>query len=210
MVFEMVEYLVEKMSEVLSKGDILELFKELEKVHGSVSKVCQLAGIERKTFYHWSKAREIKKETRVKIIRLALQSMPLKTLEFLIDKSLNLSIELLSTLFQFLFEKAVSNPESTSVKYYNAFRRIYKKYDVSLIDPIRSEVHRLLKILERRFEHKSMEISISSELRIELAEDQIFITSTTLPTSGKIFTKEDLGETTAVSEYQVESVQLMM
>lgn len=53
----MVGYVAERCSGFLTKGDIVEFYKRLEEVYGTVKDVCKVIGIGRKTVYNWKKVK---------------------------------------------------------------------------------------------------------------------------------------------------------
>jgi len=96
------EYLAKRFAEMLTKGDVMELFKMLEQRYGTISRVCGRIGIERRTFYHWRYAKQINSETKAKVLRVALEEHPIDTLEFLARKSRGRTKEVLELLIEFL------------------------------------------------------------------------------------------------------------
>jgi len=98
----MLGYVAERFAEVLTKGDVMELFRMLEQRYGTVSGVCERVGIERRTFYNWRSARQITRETKAKVLRAALDEYPIDTLEFLARKSVERARELLELLIEYL------------------------------------------------------------------------------------------------------------
>jgi len=102
MVMSLFEYLARRFAEVLTKGDVMDLFRKLEQHYGTISKVCERIGIERKTFYHWRYARQVTNETKAKVLRVALEEYPIDTLEFLARKSRDRMKEVLELLIEFL------------------------------------------------------------------------------------------------------------
>jgi len=77
----MFEYLAKGFSEMLTKGDVFELFRMVERHYGTISKVCKRIGIERRTFYHWKSAQQINVDTKVKVLKVALEEHPIDTLD---------------------------------------------------------------------------------------------------------------------------------
>jgi len=96
------ENLARHFAEMLTKGDLMELFRMLEQRYGTISKVCERIGIERRTFYHWRYAKQVNSETKAKVLRVALEEHPIDTLEFLARKSRGRTKEVLELLIEFL------------------------------------------------------------------------------------------------------------
>jgi len=158
----MVEYVAERYSEFLTKGDVVELFKRLEEVFGTVKDVCKVIGIERKTVYNWKWVKEIRHETKVKILSAALERFAKETLEFLADKGLKRTLEVLSLLLQHIYEKAMETDKKIEFeKFFGEFKRVYEKYDKSLLDALRYEIEELLELLKERA--RELNVRIISE-----------------------------------------------
>jgi len=155
----MVEYVAERYSEFLTKGDVVELYKKLEEVYGTVKDVCKVIGIERKTVYNWKRVKEIRHETKVKILSAALERFAKETLEFLADKGLKRTLEVLSLLLQHIYERAMETEKKIEFeKFFEEFKRVYEKYDKSLLDVMRYEVEELLELLKEKARELSVRI----------------------------------------------------
>ena len=98
----MFEHLARRFAEVLTKGEVFELFRMLEQRYGTISRVCERIGIERRTFYHWKYAKQINRETKFKVLEAALEEHPIDTLEFLARRSRGRTKEVLELLLEFL------------------------------------------------------------------------------------------------------------
>ena len=142
--------LARKYSEILTKGEIMELFKLLEE-KGSLSEACRMAGIDRKTVYNWEKVMEMRKSTKEKVLRTALSLKPMEIAEFLADKTLEKATNIIARLLMHTYEKAMnaSNKDEFQ-KYYKEFTRAQKKYDISIMELIRPETERLFRALKAK------------------------------------------------------------
>jgi len=107
----MFEHLAKHFAEMLTKGDVFELFRMLEQRYGTISKVCERIGIERRTFYHWSHAKQINNETKAKVLRVALEEHPIDTLEFLARRFRGRAKEVLELLIEFLRREIVEEED---------------------------------------------------------------------------------------------------
>lgn len=96
------EYLAKRFAEILTKGDVLELFRMLKERYGTISRVCRRIGIERRTFYYWRYAKQVNSDTKLKVLKVALEEHPIDTLEFLARKSRDRTREVLELLIEFL------------------------------------------------------------------------------------------------------------
>lgn len=108
-------YLAERYAHLLSKEDILELFHDLEEACGSLSEACRKCGIQRKTRYDWIDARSLKLSTKKKVLKALMEIEPEKTLDFLLARSKEITVELLSMNLSNTYAKAMAegiSPES--------------------------------------------------------------------------------------------------
>ena len=90
-------YLAERYAYLLSKEDSLELFHKLEEAYkGNLSEACRKCGIQRKTYYDWTKAKNLRLSTNKKILKALIETKPEETLDFLLTLSKEIAVELLS------------------------------------------------------------------------------------------------------------------
>ena len=157
----MSEYIAEKYSELLTKEDVIKLFKEMGEL-GTLTDICRVIGIDKKTVYNWDKVKEIRRSTKTKILSVALKHRPKETLEFLVDRGIERTTELLFYLIEYIYEKAMKSKEPEEFEiYFKEFTRITKKYSKPIIEPIRREVNQLCDFL--MYKAKRMSI-VSDEL----------------------------------------------
>lgn len=152
------EHLAQRFAEILTKGDVMELFKMLERRYGTVSKVCEMVGIERRTFYHWQYAKQINSGTKAKVLRVALGKYPIDTLEFLARKSRDRTKELLEILIEFLRRGIVEEEDPKKAE--ELARRaeeIIGEFSVPVTEYLRHEIANLI------------EDSLSRGFRIEIS-----------------------------------------
>jgi len=164
------EIIAYKYSEILTKGDIIDLFKMLEE-NKTLSEICRKIGIDRKTVYNWKKVKEIKRNTKIKILAEALKTKPKETLEFIADKSIERTTEILSELFTILYEQAMKaeNPKEF-IKVYEEFRRTLTKYNNPPLKEIASEISELLYRLNRKAQKYNI---LSSPIVFTLEEKSV-------------------------------------
>lgn len=101
-------YLAERYAHLLSKEDVLELFQDLEEACGSLSEACRKCGIQRKTRYDWINARSLKLSTKQKVLKALMEIRPEKTLDFLLTRSKEITVELLSISLSTIYAKAMA------------------------------------------------------------------------------------------------------
>lgn len=147
----MLEYLVGRLAEALTKGDVFELFGLLEKRYKTVSKICERIGIERKTFYHWKNTRQINAETKVKALKAALEEHPIATLEFLAKKTKTMTKDVLAYLMVLLRQEILSeeDPEKLAELVKEA-ESIINEYSTSIIEYLRHEAGDLVEAVHSR------------------------------------------------------------
>lgn len=142
--------LAEHYADLLTKGDVMQLFRVLERT-GSISEACRLAGIDRKTVYNWEKVKEVRRETKVKVLAAALELSPKETLEFVADRAVERAAEVASHLLALTFELAMrAKSREEFEKLYAEFHRLLKKYDRPLLEGMKYELNELRHLLERR------------------------------------------------------------
>jgi len=153
------EIIAYKYSEILTKGDIIDLFKMLEE-NKTLSEICKKIGIDRKTVYNWEKVKEIKRSTKIKILTEALKTKPKETLEFLADKSIERTTEIISELLTVLYEQAMKTENSEEfTKTYKEFKRILTKYNKSLLKETTNEISELLYRLNKKAQKLNIKTS---------------------------------------------------
>ncbi len=147
----MFEHLAERFAEILTKGDVHELFRLLEQRYGTISEVCERIGIERRTFYHWRNAKQINVETKVKVLRVALEEHPIDTLEFLARKSRGRTREILEYLIELLRNEILSeeNPEKLEALAKKT-EEIINEYSIPVIEFLRHEVSNLIEVIHSK------------------------------------------------------------
>jgi len=156
------QQLVNRFAESLTKGDVVELFRILEERYGSISKVCERVGIERRTFYHWREARQINVETKVKILQVALEEYPIDTLEFLARKSMWRTREVLELLLEMLRRLIVEEEDPEKIRMLSKkAEEIVKEFSTPVTEYLREEISAV------------MEASLSRGLRIEFQPQRI-------------------------------------
>lgn len=158
-------YLMEKYAVSMSKDDVIDLFLILEKAYGgNISRVCQECGIQRKTRYDWPEAHNIKLSTKKRVLKLAIETDPERTLSFLLSRSKEATIELLSAYLSHLYAKAMVediDPRSF-VKYVNTIQKI-KNENAGLIWELEEELGDMMSHIRER----------SRALRVSLPEESV-------------------------------------
>jgi len=151
----MIDYIVNRFAETLTKSDIFELFKQLEERYGVISKACEKIGIERKTFYHWKNAKQINLDTKTKVLKVALEEHPIDTLETLARKYRNRTKEILAILLEILEE---NNPIKIR-KLIDKSADIINEYSTPITEYLQYEINDLIDTIH----YKGYDINIKSQ-----------------------------------------------
>lgn len=115
-------YLADKYAHLLSKDDLLELFSILERKCGSTSEACRKCGIQRKTRYDWEGTASVRLSTSRKVLRAFIGNMPDETMAFLLSRSKEIAVELLSLNLSSSYSHAMEKG-ITRRRFNNAVRR---------------------------------------------------------------------------------------
>jgi len=136
-----VAYLAEKYAYLLQKEDVSQLFQELEKTHGSISKACRECGIVRKTKYDWNRTISLKLDTKKKVLKALMKINSEKILEYLLVRSKENTVDLLSINLSYLYEKAMAEniEERSFIQSIKRFEKI-KNEHAGLIREIEEEI----------------------------------------------------------------------
>lgn len=141
----MYEYIVERFAGLLTKGDVMELFKLLERRYATIARVCERVGIERKTFYNWRTVREISPETKAKILRAALEEYMLDVLEFLAIKSRERCVEILSITIEHLRREMLAEESPQRLReLVKATERLLNNFSAPITDFLTQEMSALM------------------------------------------------------------------
>jgi len=155
----MSKHLADKYAELLTKGDVIELFKLIENRFGTIKGACKAIGIERKTFYDWKKpVKEIKIETKRKLLNFLLKEHPIDVLEFLTDRSVKRSTELLKLTLSTIYEHAIESDVMKFQVLTSRFIDVISKYDKPLTDYIETEISDMITSLLRKSEKLGVSI----------------------------------------------------
>lgn len=139
--------LAEKYAHMLTRSDIIQLFRRLEDTVGNRSQAARICGLERKTIYGWETTREIRSRTRERILAVLLENLTEETLEFLTQRSVESSTDVLRTYLSSIYERAMS--EGTSDQEFSRlatkFDQIRQQYEGLLAGHLQSEISTMLR-----------------------------------------------------------------
>ena len=141
----MSEYLAEKYATSLTQADVLQIFKELVEILGSISQTAKKSGIERRTFYEMENREDIQTLTKEKILRLALETSQDQTLKFLLKRHVDDSVELLIVKLTSLYEKAIEETDRKKLaQILDTFKQVNQEYQGLIKDYLDTEVQDFL------------------------------------------------------------------
>jgi hypothetical protein len=104
------ESIAKKYADSLQGRDIRELFEELERIHGSISKAAKACALERKTIYDWKRqavSDNLRTRTKRKVVSALLEQLPEHTMRFMIDRMISRTRELLDIYLSTIYENAM-------------------------------------------------------------------------------------------------------
>lgn len=133
--------IAKRYAELLTKRDVITLFKRLCGILGSKKAACEATGIERKTTYNWKDVKDITIENKVKVLSKSLEVEPVETLEFLSEKSLNRTGKLLYLTLSTIYDKIMFSKDKNEVNdLSNKFFKVMNKFDKPVTKLIEQEI----------------------------------------------------------------------
>jgi len=140
--------IAEKYAHMLTMREFVELYKKLEGTLGSRSLAARKCGIERRTIYGWDITKEIRLNTRERILSVLLEELTEDTLDFLTRKSLESLKDVLHTYLSSLYEKAMIEETSNQEfeKLALKFDQIRKRYEGIIDDNLQPEIGAMMQL----------------------------------------------------------------
>ncbi|MDE1816726.1 MAG: hypothetical protein KGI11_09235 [Thaumarchaeota archaeon] len=105
---------VSKYANLLNPNDSIELFSLLEKKLGSRTAAAMACGLTRKTAYDWHEAKDLKFDTKVKLLGVLIEKLPDETLEYLTSISVDSASDILMVYLSAVYESALRTTERES------------------------------------------------------------------------------------------------
>lgn len=193
-------YVTDKYAGMLTEEDVGNLFNLLVvKLGNNRSEAARRCGLTGKATYDWEKAAYVKLGTKKKVLNTALTETFLETIEYLLDRSADRSLDLLRTILSSLYANAI---EAESRDNFEAalmgFEAVQMKYQGMIKDGIRNEVAEMLSLLRRR----TLDFGLPARARNlnELSSEEIVDAIRIVghlyienPTEAELFAERDLG-----------------
>jgi hypothetical protein len=152
--------MVEKYANFLTKEDVIWLFELLEKAIGNKVDAARICGLERKTTYGWERTKEIRLGTKKKILSALMKDLPEETLDFMTQKSVQASADVLRTCLFALYEKAMTVRNATDfLRLTSKFGEKTQKYSGLIADYLEIEVGHMSGLLPE----KASELGVTFE-----------------------------------------------
>lgn len=192
-------YIANKYARVLTKENVSQLFDTLtERLQGNRSEATRQCGLTGKATYDWEKAGYVKLETKRKVLEACLRIDFLDTIEYLLSRSSERTVDILRTILSTIYAEAIETDAKEQIgALFNKFDTLKTRYRGLIRDQIEEEVADMTWLLSE----KALELGIS--LRQRLIKDfsaQELLESIRLtgdiyaenPTEAERFAKDDL------------------
>ena len=160
----MSESIAKKYADSLQGKDITELFEALERLHGSISKAAKACGLERKTIYDWKRqvvSDNLKTGTKRKVVSALLDQLPEDTLEFMVERMISRTREILDIYLSTIYEAAAK--ENVPPKFLRIAERFGKsnvRYGSLIVGGREVETSNMINQLSHRAEELGVRFTI--------------------------------------------------
>lgn len=171
--------IAEKYADLLTMEDVVELFKLLEKKVGNKVEAAKICGLERRTTYGWDTTSEIRLRTKKKVLTALIENLTEETLDFITERSVDTSADILRTYLSALYEKAMDEREDpiNFLRLASRFEETKRKYSGVIVDRLEIEVGNM----ETLFPEKASELGTTFKVLptnvLKFSELSMFIPS---------------------------------
>lgn len=148
----MPSYISDRYAGILTKEDIGQLFNKLtESLEGNRSEAARQCGLTGKATYDWEKAAYLKLGTKRKVLEACLRTDFLNTIEYLLSRSSERTIDVLRTILSTVYAEAVETvPKERFIYLINRFETLRIQYRGLIKDRIIDEVTDMLLMLRQK------------------------------------------------------------
>lgn len=145
-------YITERYAGILTKEDVCQLFNALtSKLHGNRSEAARQCGLTGKATYDWEKARYVKLTTKRKVLETCLRIDFLGTIEYLLKRSSERTVDVLRTILSSIYNEAIeTNSKEQIVILLDKFKALRTQYRGLINDRIMDEVADMLWMLRQK------------------------------------------------------------
>src|SRR2546426_55645 len=120
---------VPKYATLLNQRDVIELFRLLGKKLGSHKAAALACGLTRTTPYDWYNVKDLKSDTKVKLLNTLIEKLPEETLAYLTSLSVDNASDILLVYLSAMYESSINTTERESfIKKLTQFDEIRYKY----------------------------------------------------------------------------------
>ena len=115
---------------LLNPNDVIQLFNLLENALGSRAAAADACGITRKTAYDWKSVKDLKFDTKIKLLNILMEKLPEETLDYLTQKSVSSASDTLIVYLSAMYESIIDETKSESlIKKLELFDEKRNQYD---------------------------------------------------------------------------------
>ena len=145
-------YIVERYAGILTKEDITQLFNALtSNLHGNRSEAARQCGLTGKATYDWEKAHYVKLTTKRKVLETCLRLDFLGTVEYLLKRSSERTIDVLRAILSTIHAEAIeTNSKEQFITLLDKFNILRTQYRGLINDRIMDEAADMLWMLRQK------------------------------------------------------------
>lgn len=126
---------------LLNPNDVIQLFNLLEKSLGSRAAAADACGLTRKTAYDWKSVKDLKFDTKIKLLNTLMEKLPEETLDYLTQKSVSGASDTLIVYLSTLYESIIDETEPESlIRKLEFFDEKRNQYDSLITGKFDSEI----------------------------------------------------------------------
>ncbi len=171
--------IAEKYADLLTMEDVVELFKLLEKKVGNKVEAAKICGLERKTTYGWDTTKEIRLRTKKKVLTALIENLTEETLDFITERSVDTSADVLRTYLSALYERAMDEREDplNFLRLASRFEETKQKYAGMIVDRLEVEVGNMSTLFPEKATELGTTFKVSPINVLKLSELSILVPS---------------------------------
>jgi len=145
-------YIAEKYAGILTEEDVGNLFDSLvKKLANNRSEAARRCGLTGKATYDWERTAYVKLATKKKVLEASLEEDFIETVEYLLGRSSDRSVDLLRAALSMLHADAIEADSRAGFEpVFQKFERIRARYQGFIKDNIRDEVEDMTHALRNR------------------------------------------------------------
>lgn len=145
-------YITDRYAGILTKEDIGQLFHKLtDSLQGNRSEAARQCGLTGKATYDWEKAAYLKLGTKRKVLEACLRTDFLNTIEYLLSRSSERTIDVLRTILLTMYAEAIETVSKEQfIHLINRFETLRIQYRGLIKDRIIDEVTDMLLMLRQK------------------------------------------------------------